>query len=163
RVEDLVRPGATDAGDRPLVAQERVEASGVAFEDLAEVLRVEAEGFGAEMFDLCARLLGREQPDAGAFLLGVLREDELRAARELERERRRLRALLSGLEELEAAGGHEVHEQHELAVVGGEEEPLAAAFGALEAAAFELAKRRVERLQRRDVRRARLRDREGRD
>ena len=54
-------------------------------------------------------------------------------------------------------------EQDELAVGGREEEALAAALHAAELPALEGLQRRVERLQRRDVRRAGLRDREGRD
>src|SRR6185437_16348067 len=77
-MKDLVRPGAADAGDRALVAEERVEAAGVALEDLAELLCREAEGFRAEVVDLCRCLFGREQPDSGALFLRVLREDELR-------------------------------------------------------------------------------------
>ena len=49
-----------------------------------------------------------------------------RAALEGEAERRRLRPLLAGAEAAEASGGHQVDEQDELAVVGREEEPLAA-------------------------------------
>jgi hypothetical protein len=55
-----------------------------------------------------------------------------------------------------------VDEQHELGVVGREEEALAAPFGATEAAALERIERRVEGLQRRDVRRSGVRDRERR-
>ena len=86
RVEDLVRPGAADAGDRALVAEERVQAARLAAEDLAERLRVEAERLGAEVVELRGGALRREEPDAGALLLRVLGQDELRAAGELERE-----------------------------------------------------------------------------
>ena len=77
-------------------------------------------------------------------------------------ERRRLRPFLAGLEELESPGCHQVDVQHELAVVGGEEQALAAPLDAAQATALERVERRVERLQRRDVRRSRLLDREGR-
>ena len=58
---------------------------------------------------------------------------------------------------------HQVDEQDELAVLGREAEPLAAPLGPGEAPAFERAQRRVDRLQRRDVSRAGLLDREGAD
>ena len=54
-------------------------------------------------------------------------------------------------------------EQDELAVGGREEQPLALAFHAAELPALEGVERRVEGLQRGDVRRAGLRDRERRD
>ena len=54
-------------------------------------------------------------------------------------------------------------EQHELAVLGGEEEPLRAALGAGKTPTIERRERRVEGLQRRDVRRPGLLDREGAD
>ena len=132
-------------------------------DDLAEPLGVEAERLGAEMLELGLRRLGRQQPDAGALLPRVLGEDELRAALETRARTRASSGLLAGLQELEPARGHQVDEQHELAVVGGEEQPLAAPLGAAEAPALERVERRVERLQRRDVRRPGLRDREGRD
>ena len=71
-------------------------------------------------------------------------------------------ALLAGPEELEPARRHQVDEEHELAVVGREEKALAASLGAAEATPLERVERRVEGLQRRDVRRARLRNRERR-
>src|SRR4051794_35751562 len=115
------------------------------------------------MRNLFSRRLRGEEPHPSALLLGVLREDELRAALELERERRRLRRLVPGLQELQAARGHEVDHEDQLAVVGREEKPLTAPLRSAEAPALELFEWRVERLQRRDVRRPRLRDREGGD
>jgi hypothetical protein len=53
--------------------------------------------------------------------------------------------------------------EDELAVVGGEEEVLAAAACAREAPAIERPERRVERLQRRNVRRPCLGDRRARE
>jgi hypothetical protein len=85
-VEDLVRPGAADPGDEALVAEERVQAARVRAEDLGELLPRRAVRLRAEVPEL-ARASRREQPDAGALLLRVLGEDELRAAVELERER----------------------------------------------------------------------------
>jgi hypothetical protein len=55
-----------------------------------------------------------------------------------------------------------VYEQHELSVVGPEEKSFAAPLGAPEPSTLQRVERRVERLQRRDVRRAGLRDRERR-
>src|SRR5438034_753476 len=81
-------------------------------------------------------------------------------ALELQRERRRLRPLLAGAQVLQPSGRHQVHQQHELAVVRREEQPLRAPARAREAAALQHGERRVERLQRRDVRRPGLRDRE---
>jgi hypothetical protein len=72
------------------------------------------------------------------------------------------RAFLPGARILEPARGHEVDEEDELAVVGREQEALAAPLGAAEATALERVERRVERLQRGDVRRPCSRDGEGR-
>ena len=60
------------------------------------------------------------------------------------------------------AGAHQVDAQLQLAVGGGEEEPLAAAPSACEATALELAQGRVEGLQRRDVGGPGLQDRRRR-
>jgi hypothetical protein len=54
-----------------------------------------------------------------------------------------------------------VDEQHELVVVGREQQALAASLGAGEPPAFERRQRGVEGLQRRDVRRPGLLDRKG--
>src|SRR5213595_1088540 len=131
-MKDLVRPGSADARDQPLVAQQRVQPPRLAVDDLAEPLRPEPERLRAEMRELCFRRLRRQQPDARALLPGVLAEHEPRAALELEGERRRLGALLAGPEELEPTRGHQVDEEHELAVVGREEEALSAPLGAAE-------------------------------
>src|SRR4051812_17921139 len=163
RVEDLVRPGPANARDQVRVAQQRMQSPRLAVDDLAEPLRPEAERLRPEVRELGLGRLGREQPDAGALLPCVLREDELRAALELDRERRRLRASLAPLEEFEPPRRHQVDEEHEPAVVGREEEALAAPLGAAEATALERVERRVERLQRGDVRRPRTRDGERRD
>ena len=60
------------------------------------------------------------------------------------------------------AGAHQVDAQLERPVGGREEEPLAAPARSRETPALELAQRRVERLQRRDVRRPRLQHGRGR-
>ena len=53
-------------------------------------------------------------------------------------------------------GAHQVDAKLERLVGGREEKPLAAPAGSGEAPALELAQRRVERLQRRDMSRSRL-------
>ena len=65
-----------------------------------------------------------------------------------------------GAQVAEPARGHQVDEQHELAVLGREQEPLRPPPRAREPPALERRERRVERLQRRDVRRPGLHDRE---
>jgi hypothetical protein len=47
RVEDLVRPRAADAGQRPLVAQQRMQPPRVRREDLGEPVGAEPERLGA--------------------------------------------------------------------------------------------------------------------
>src|SRR6266571_8804381 len=162
-MQDLVRPRPADPGDQPLVAEERVQASRLAVDDLAEPLGPEAERLRSEVRELGLRRLGREEPDAGALLLSALREDELSAAGELEPERRRLRRLPAGRDVAEPARGHQVDEEDELAVLGREEETFAAAFRPAEATPLERRERRIEGLQRCDVPGAGLRDRERRD
>jgi hypothetical protein len=60
------------------------------------------------------------------------------------------------------AGAHQVDAELQRLVGGGEQEPLAVPAGAGEAPALELAQRRVECLQRRDVCRPRLQHGRGR-
>jgi hypothetical protein len=112
---------------------------------------------------LRGRLLGCQQPDTGGLLLARLRQHELGAALEAKAERRGLRALLACLQVAQPAGGHQVDEQDELAVLRREEQPLGAPLRAAEAASLQLRERRVERLQRGDVRRPRFLDRERRN
>src|SRR5262249_60284844 len=81
------------------------------------------------------------------------------AALEATGERRGFGALLAELEELQAAGGHQVDEHDELAVVGREEQTLRTPLGACEPTPLQGRERRIERLQRRDVRGSRLHDR----
>src|SRR4029079_18826805 len=104
-MEDLVRPRPPDARDQVLVAEQRVQAPRLPVDDLGEPLRPQPQGLRAEMRELGLCRLRREQPDAGALLPRVLREDESRAALKLEHERRGFRALLAGLEALPATGG----------------------------------------------------------
>ena len=79
-IQDLVGPGAADAGDRALITQQRVEAARVAREDRREGLGVELVGLGAEVGELRLEGVRAQQPDAGALLLSRLREDELAAS-----------------------------------------------------------------------------------
>src|SRR5262249_53189915 len=132
-------------------------------DDLAELLRAEPERLGAEVRQLGVGRFRREEPDAGPLLPRVFREDELRAALELESERRRLRALLADREELEPPRArHRADEEPEVAIVGRKEEALAAPLRAAEPTPLECAERWVERLQRGDVCRAGFRDRKRR-
>jgi hypothetical protein len=163
RVQDLVRPRTADAGERALVAEKGVEPARLTAEDDGELVGADPERLGAEVIQLARRALGREEPDARSLLPGVLGEDELRAAPELEDECGRLRRLLARLQELEPSGRHQMNEKDELAVLGREEESLAASVRARESSSLERGERRVERLERRDVRRACLRDRKRRD
>src|SRR3954468_216201 len=162
-MQDLVRPRAADAGDQALVAQECMQPARVALQDLLQLRRVELVCLRAEMLELGRGLLGRVEPDTRLLAARVLGEDELGAADELERERRLLRRALAGGQELQPTGRHQVDEQDELAVLRGKEEALAASFDSPELSSDEVVERRVERLQRRDVRRTGLRDREGRN
>ena len=59
----------------------------------------------------------------------------------------------------QAPRAHEVHHQHELAVVGGEEEALRPPPRTLQSLALEHGQRWIEGLERGDVRRPGLRDR----
>ncbi len=115
----------------------------------------------------CARsaveLLLRHEPDAGAFLLAGLGEDELAAPAEPDAEHRRLRPLRAGLEVAQPARAHEVNPEDEIVALDGEQEVLPAPARALEASSVECRERRRERLQRRDVRRAGFLDRCARD
>ncbi len=160
-VKDFVRPGAADPGQGALVAQERVEAPRVGCEDAGEPFAFETERLRPEMCELGLSLFRRQEPDAGALLRAGLGEDELRPSLEPQAEGRQLRAILRRSEVAKAAGAHQVHQEHELAVLGREEQALAAAMGAGEASPVELAERGVDRLERGHVRRPRLRDRKG--
>ena len=162
-MEDLVRVRASDPGERALVAQERVEAAIVAGEDLAQQLHAESKRLRADVRQLLVGLLRRLQPDAGPLLRAGLGEDELAAVLEAKSERRPLRAFRSRREVANPPRAHQVDPQLELAVVGREEEPFAAAAGALEAPTLERAQRRVEGLQRGDVGGAGLEHRRRRD
>src|SRR3954453_9799342 len=111
------------------------------------------------MRELLLGFLAREQPDARALLRARLREDEPGSTLEHELERRRLRPLVAELQQLEPPGGHEVDEQHEVVLLGREEQTLRAALGAGELPTLKRRQGRVERLQRRDVGGAGLDDR----
>ena len=125
-MEDLVRPRPADPGDRPLVAQQRVQPPAVAPRGSRAALDAEPERLRAEVRELGLRRLGRHEPDAGALLRPGLGQHELAAVLEAEPERGRLRPLRARREVAQPPGAHQVDAQHELAVVGREEEPLAA-------------------------------------
>src|SRR5205823_12129188 len=95
----------------------------------------------------------------GALLRPTLGQHELAAALEAEPERGRLRALLPGAEVPQPPRRHQVDQQHELAVIRREEEPLRAALGPGQPPSLERGERRVVRLQCRHVRRPGLRHR----
>jgi hypothetical protein len=103
--------------------------------------------------------LGGQQPDAGALLRPGLGEHELAAAFEPHPERRGLRSRLTRSQIPQPAGRHQVDEQHELSVLGREEESLPAPLCACQPPPLERRQRRIERLQGRDVRWARALDR----
>src|SRR5947208_15507486 len=136
-----------------------MEASRLRREDLREPLGPDVQRVGAEVRELDLRLLGCEQPDTGTLLRARFGEDELGSVLEDEPKGRRLRSGLAASKELQPSGGHQVHEENELAVLGREQQPLRTSFRAQQLSSFERAKRRVERLQRRDMRRSRLEDR----
>jgi hypothetical protein len=159
--EDLVRPGAPDAGERALVPEEGVEAAGVGGQDVGEALGSQAVGLRPEVSELLVDRLRSIEADLGPLLRPALGQDQHGAVRERELESRCLRLLLARAQVAEAAGAHEVDVEDELAVFRGEEKVLSAALHALEAAACERRERRVVRLQRGHVRRACLLDREG--
>ena len=107
--------------------------------------------------------LGVEEPDLGALLGPALGEHERAAVLEREAKGGRLRLLRAGLVEAQPPGAHQMDVEDELAVLGREEEVLAAAAGARQRPAVERVERGVERLQRGDVRRAGLRNGRGSD
>ena len=104
--------------------------------------------------------LGGQQPDSGAFLRAGLGQHEVAATLEAESERGLLRAVLARDQVPNAPGRHQVDQQDELPVLGGEQQPLGPPLRAREPPPLEGRQRRVERLQRGDVRRPGLLDRE---
>src|SRR4051812_49965765 len=120
--------------------------------DLCEPRRPDPERVRPEMAELDFGLLRRQEPYAGPLLRPGFREHEPGAALERELERGRLRPLLACAEELQPSRSHQVDEQHELAVLGREQEPFRTSFRPRELPAFERPERRVESLLRRDVR-----------
>ena len=155
-VEDLVRPRAADAGDQPLVAQQRVQSPRVRGEDRARATRRRARrprGRGARAPPR-ARPGRSSQTPARRFAPASVSTSSPPSSKR-SRNIGVFGPFSPGVEVAQPAGAHQVHHQHELAVVGREEEPLRPPPRALEAFALERRERRVERLQRRDVRRAR--------
>jgi hypothetical protein len=123
------------------------------------VVFVELVRLWAEVRKLRLRRLGAQEPHPRAFLRARFGELQLTAVDEPQAEHRRLRALAALRHVLQPPGAHQVHEQHELVVVGREQEALRAPLDAAQPLALERLQRRVERLQRGDVRRAGLHDR----
>src|SRR5256714_12341115 len=150
-MEDLVRPRAADPRDGALVAEQRVEPPRVRSQDLPERLGAEPERLGTEVRQLLLGSLGGQQPDARTLLRPGFRQHELGAALETQAEGGRLRALLAGGQVSKPPGGHQVHEQDKLAVLGGKQEALAAPVGPCEAPPIERRERRLETPQPRDV------------
>ena len=161
--QDLVRPRATDTRERALIAEERVQPARVGPQDLAESLRSQAERVRPEVRELRLQFVRAVEAHLRTLLRPCLGQDDRATALEREPEGRRLRALGAWLEVAHASGAHQVDVEDELAVVGGEEEVLPAPPRSFEATAFQGGERRVERLQRCDVCRARLFDRVGAD
>ena len=145
---------AADARDRTLVAQQRVELAPLAAEDAAERFRPEAERVRAEVSELRLERRGREQPDSGAPLLAGFGQHELAAVLEGEAEHGRLRRLRPGRVVPEPARAHQVHPEHELAVLGREEQVLPTPAGTSQPSAVEGRQGRIERLHGGDVGRA---------
>ena len=151
-MEYLVRMRTADAGDRALIAEQRVELPAVAREDLAQPFEVDVERVGPEVRKVGVELLGVvSQTPARFFLPASVRMSSSPPTNQagtsassgpsrLPEGRRRRPAL------------HQVDAQHELVVLGGEEQVLAASASAREPAAFEDVEWRVEGLERRDAR-----------
>lgn len=97
-------------------------------------LGAEPHGLGPQVGEQLPGRRRPQQPDARRLLGSALGQDELGVVLEAQPERRRLRPLRARLEEAQPAGGHQVDDQHELAVAGGEEEPLGAPLGPAEPA-----------------------------
>ena len=95
-VQDLVRPGAADAGERPLVAQERMQPARLAAGDLGELGGGDPIRFRAEVRDLGFEVVRPVEADPCPLLRAALGQDQLAAVLEAEPERGRLRALRPG-------------------------------------------------------------------
>ena len=150
---------ASDAGDRALVAEERMKLSPVALEDLTERRGVQAECVRPQMSEIVVQLGLCDEPYAGALLLSALGQDELVASREAQPEHGCLRFLLSRTQVAQTSGAHQMHAEDEIRVLDREEKVLPATPRALEAPTVELGERRHGGLERRDVGWAGLLDR----
>src|SRR5687768_15245921 len=104
---------------------------------LRELVRLDRLRLGPEVRQLGLDLLGTEDANLRTLLRAALGEDQLAAVLQPQPERRCLWPLRTGLEEADAARAHQVDVKDELAVVGGEEEVLAAAARAREAPGLE--------------------------
>ena len=153
----------TDAGKRPLVAQQRVELSSLTAKDLPERRRTETKSVRPEVRELRGKRVRCEEPDTRASLLAGLGQHELSAVREREAEHGRLGCLRSRGVIAQSTRAHQMNAEDERSVRRGKEKVLAAAPRAREPVADEPRERRVERLHGRDVRGADARDCRPRD
>ena len=150
-VQDLVRVGTPDAGDRALVAQQRVQLP-AALQRHLQRLDVERrlEGLRPEPCELgCERLL-RVQADAHLAARRALGDDEVRPVLERHAQDGTCGALGAGLDERHAPVRHEVHDERR-SLIGLEEHPLRAPAGVHEAMSDEARKGRIVRLPDREV------------
>src|SRR3954462_11052006 len=105
--------------------------------DHCEPRRPDPERVRPEMAELDVGLLRRQEPYAGPLVSPGFREREPGAPLERELEPGRLRPLLACGEELQPSRSHQVEAQHELAVLGGEQQPFRSPFRPRELPAFE--------------------------
>ena len=153
--EDLVRVGAPDTRERALVAEERMELAALAERGSARASarrRRARPARGARDPRPAAPGVTIQTP-ARFFLPASVRTSSPPSAKR-SWNIGRVGAFLPGRDVPKAPGAHQVDAEHELAVLGREDEVLPAALGGREAAPLERVGPRIERLQRRDVRRA---------
>ena len=124
-VEDLVRPRAADARDQPLVAEQRVQPPRVGGEDPRRATPRRAgrpRGRGARAPASSAS--GRSSQTPARRLAPASVSTSSPPSSKRSRNIGVFGPFAPGREVLQPAGAHQVHHQHELAVVGREEEPL---------------------------------------
>ena len=145
--EDLVDPGAADARDGALVAQQRVEVTGLV-DQLGELVEWgRRPGLGAERGHgvVLLDLVDRQQLGPGPLLRPELAQAQLATVGDAQQEARALVAQRRPAgEQLQAAGGHQVDEDAEVAQL--DDGHLAHAPHAGDLATGEHVERRVERL-----------------
>jgi len=150
-VQDLVRIGTPDPGDRPLVAQKRVQPVRVLLQGRFQRGRVERriERLRAEVRQLLGGRLRRQQPRPRPPLASSLAHRQLGVVCESHRQHRRLG--------MPRANGqpprrHQVHHQHRPLRLRLEQQPLGPPPHLREAPADQRRRRRIHRLHRREVR-----------